>query len=417
MSQTASVDPDLPYGGHAVTPGSWPVGPGGTPAASGACPGTDPCVLTGQNDQHRNSNNGNAANLGKLAGSGDYSNFGLAYIYPVTNPGLGNNNEPVIAQPLYVTNVTVGTTSHNMLLVATLSDYVYAFDTTTPPAPGAAGIWQGGKGPAVYTSGASSTIFVGTGNGGFQTGGTNWGNSLVGFSQSSTGTPTDSFTPSAYATMNYWDQDMGTPGPLVIDGGHLTVFDKTGQGYVLNPASLGGYNSGDTGALGEFSASLTAGETSPCDGTGSTCDIVYSQVYWNGNLFVWPWHEDADWCVWNTGSTSFVCSPSATKTTDVFPVGFPGGTLALSSNGTSTPVLWAIFTARTATAAYTDPGTQIANWAGFLIAYQLSAGGLEPLWWSKNDSWAASIFAIPTVVNGRVYVPTYDHGMVVYANF
>ena len=55
----------------------------------------------------------------------------------MTNPGLGNNNEPVVAQPLYVTNVTIGTTSHNMLLVATLSDYVYAFDTTTPPAPGA----------------------------------------------------------------------------------------------------------------------------------------------------------------------------------------------------------------------------------------------------------------------------------------
>ncbi len=89
MPQTASVDPDLPYGGPYVTPGSWAVGPGAPPPASGACSGsTDPCVLTGQYNQHRNSLNGNASNLGKLAGSGDYSNFGLAYLYPVTNCSL-----------------------------------------------------------------------------------------------------------------------------------------------------------------------------------------------------------------------------------------------------------------------------------------------------------------------------------------
>ena len=141
MSQTPgtppnSVEPDLPYGGPAITPGSWPVGQGTAPATGAACPGADPCVLTGQYNQHRNSANGNAANLGKLAGPGDYSNFGLAYLYPVTNPGLGKNNEPVIAQPLYATKVTIGSTPRNMLLVSTLSDYVYAFDTSTPPAPG-----------------------------------------------------------------------------------------------------------------------------------------------------------------------------------------------------------------------------------------------------------------------------------------
>jgi hypothetical protein len=78
--------------------------------------------------------------------SGDYTHFGLAYLYPVAHNAAGKNYEPVIAQPLYITSVTVpgapkgfcnGTTTCNMLLVATLSDYVYAFDTSTPPAPGA----------------------------------------------------------------------------------------------------------------------------------------------------------------------------------------------------------------------------------------------------------------------------------------
>src|SRR5690349_8232225 len=77
ITPPSSVDPDLPWGGIAMSSGS--MAPPGTPvppAGSGACPAGDPCVLTGQNNQHRNSTNGNASNLGKMAGSGDYSGFG-----------------------------------------------------------------------------------------------------------------------------------------------------------------------------------------------------------------------------------------------------------------------------------------------------------------------------------------------------
>lgn len=78
-----------------------------TPPPSGsACPSGDPCVLTSQYDQHRNSLNANAANLGGMAEAAAYSNFGLAYVYPVNDPGLSKNNKPIIGQPLYVTNVT-----------------------------------------------------------------------------------------------------------------------------------------------------------------------------------------------------------------------------------------------------------------------------------------------------------------------
>jgi hypothetical protein len=80
LSQTSgtpptSVEPDLPYGGPAITPGSWSVGQ--APATGGACPVGDPCVLTGQYNQHRNSTNDNAVNLGKLAAPGDYGTFGI----------------------------------------------------------------------------------------------------------------------------------------------------------------------------------------------------------------------------------------------------------------------------------------------------------------------------------------------------
>jgi hypothetical protein len=101
--------------------------------------------LTGQYNQHRNSANGAAGRLGALAQASNYSTFGLAYLYPLNHNGGGKSYEPVIAQPLYITSVNVpkaptgfcnGTTTCDMLLVATLSDYVYAFDTSTAPAAG-----------------------------------------------------------------------------------------------------------------------------------------------------------------------------------------------------------------------------------------------------------------------------------------
>lgn len=145
VSQTRSAKPDAdsPYGGVAIKPGSLH-GPG-TPAASGACPGTDPCVLTGQNNRQRTSTNANELNLAGMTSKSAFSNFGLAYIYPVTHPANGFSYEPVIAQPLYATSVSVpaapvtmcgGTAKCNMLVVGTLSDWVYAFDTGTSPASG-----------------------------------------------------------------------------------------------------------------------------------------------------------------------------------------------------------------------------------------------------------------------------------------
>ena len=138
------VKPDLPYGGAYVAPGSFGPGPfvPGAPDTSSACPGNDLCVLTGQYNQHRTSTNAKASKLATLS---DFSNFGAAYIYQVTHTAAGRASEPVTGQPLYITGVTVSNAlsgssacngnlaSCNMLLVGTLNDYIYAFDTSSPP--------------------------------------------------------------------------------------------------------------------------------------------------------------------------------------------------------------------------------------------------------------------------------------------
>jgi hypothetical protein len=132
---TTNADDGSPYGGVAVTPGSLPVGSGilGPLPPSGSTPcltGTtaDPCVLTGQYNRYRTSTNTNEPSLAGF----NNSTFGMAYFYKLTStPPNAFPYEPVIAQPLYITHVPFNGGTPNMLIVASLNDYVYAFDTST----------------------------------------------------------------------------------------------------------------------------------------------------------------------------------------------------------------------------------------------------------------------------------------------
>lgn len=118
-----------------MTPGSIQVGPS-TPGAqpqtgSAICPTGDPCVLTGQYGRYRTSTNSNETTLANF-NSTTASSFGLAAFYAFTSTPPGTfTYEPVVAQPLYATNViTAGGSKISMLVVATLNDYVYAYDTS-----------------------------------------------------------------------------------------------------------------------------------------------------------------------------------------------------------------------------------------------------------------------------------------------
>jgi hypothetical protein len=306
------------------------------------------------------------------------------------------------------------------------------------------GIWMSGKGPAIYTSGESTYVVVGTGNGGVLAGGSlpGWGSSVVSFLQGTTCTTTSSpsqcspiefYTPRNYATLNNNDQDMGNSGVVVTDtltGGtsELVAFDKTGRGYVLNPGSLPGYSTSDcTGC--KFEGSLTAPGTTCNDGTGGgPCDSISSPVYWNSWLFVWPRGEDLDWCYWDSGL--FSCQPNTvTYSNDgLEPSGFPGGSMVLSAACTGTDctlsnsyaILWAIATKSTAV-PYVEPDTDPGDFQAKLKAYSLLAAppqtgtpnfSVDEIW--SSPAFLGSIFAQPTVINGSVYVPTYDKGVEVF---
>src|SRR3984957_14455647 len=86
-------------------------------------------VLTQHNDIGRTGQNTNETILN--TSNVNVAHFAKLFSLPVAGQ--------VYAQPLYVQNVTINGTSHNVLIVATETDHVYAFDADT-------------KGPALWTA-------------------------------------------------------------------------------------------------------------------------------------------------------------------------------------------------------------------------------------------------------------------------
>ena len=242
------------------------------------------------------------------------------------------------------------------------------------------GIWLSGRGPAASTATGVTRAFVGVGNGGFQSGAANWGNSIVDFTSSATtgvgGTPADSFTPrggpnSPFSTailsktdcpateggtpalcdytvedLNENDMDMSVSGIMVFedqaDNFWLMTADKTGAGYLLNQENLGGFNTNDTGNQFPFVAAAT-----PCwalNTQSSGCHRVTSFATLPANaanprrIFYWPFQEDLTSVQFSENTTTAGIGTIVTTGSAA-----PYTTVALSSactlNSTSTPCL------------------------------------------------------------------------------
>lgn len=84
-----------------------------------------PSILTQHNDNGRTGQN--TAETFLNTSNVNVNSFGLVFSLPVQGQ--------VYAQPLYVPNVAINGTTHNVLIVVTEQENVYAFDADTPAAP------------------------------------------------------------------------------------------------------------------------------------------------------------------------------------------------------------------------------------------------------------------------------------------
>ena len=274
---------------------------------------------------------------------------------------------------------------------ADLTQAPIVFNTT--PNGGLGGIWMTGTGPAADADG---NIYVITGNGTFDTMGTrtNYGDSFIKLRTADGGLSVgDFFTPANQSILDSNDFDVGSGGALVVDSAgahpHLVIGgDKQGVLYVIDRDNMTGFNPGGDQIL--QTVPITAGPACPI------CGIFSTPAFWEGRLYV---VAVGDVLKQYTVANGVLSALPALQASDVF--GFPGATPAISSNGATNGIVWALES--------TNNGTNgSGNGPAILFAYD--ATSLNKLYSSPpNGAGAAGNavkFTVPTVANGKVYVGT-----------
>lgn len=254
------------------------------------------------------------------------------------------------------------------------------------------GIWMGGGAPAVDSAG---NLFFITGNGTFDanTGGSNYGDSVVRLNTASGLSVADYFTPLDQASLDANDTDFGSgaatilidqpAGPvthLLIGGG------KQGNLFLLNRDNMGKFS----GSANNVVQTVNLGNS-----------ILATPVFWLNNLYiagVGPLKQFA----FNSTTGKFNGAPFSQSSTSY---GFPGATPSVSSNGATNGIIWALDNSLYCTPQ--SPG------CGATVLHAYDATDLTTELWNSSQAAAnrdgaghAIKFTVPTVANGKVYVGT-----------
>lgn len=149
----------------------------------------------------------------------------------------------------------------------------------------------------------------------------------------------DYFTPYDQLCLNQGDVDLGSGGPLLIQGANaLITAGQEGRAYVINMTNMGKYTA---------DPALVCGGT---DSTSTTIDKVQQELPPGtlGPLFSVPasWNGPGGQFVYTTASNgptrAFSWSGGKLSTTPTFVTSANGGDAVVSSNGTAagTGIVW-----------------------------------------------------------------------------
>jgi hypothetical protein len=247
-------------------------------------------------------------------------------------------------------------------------------------------VWESGRGLAADSDG---TLYFITGNGDYD-GMTECGESMLKM-DGSLFLPLDWYTPGNTEWLSSHDYDLSA-GVALVPGTHVAIAgDKFGDMYVVNGDSMGRQ---DVSGASQYSV-------------GGGNFGVYTFAVWNRNdgVYVYmqqKWGPAASYLILgNSLNTTPVSTSSTTAVT-----GFGG--LAISANGgqPGTGILWDI------TLDTADPSLPAT-------LHAFNASDLSQELWNSNMAVADTLgkfpkFVSPTVVNGKVYVPTFSGAVAVY---
>jgi len=351
--------------------------------------------------------NGPVTIIASVAGTGDGSAGGVLQFNAQKEgqrPGLallkGVNTAGLLFDVVYISWASHEDSSpyHGWVIgynAANVQQQLQVFNAT--PNGGLGGIWMSGDAPAVDSS---NNLYVATGNGTFDanTGGIDFGDSVLKLTTSGSLGMTDSFTPLNQANLNVNDTDFGSGGVVLLPDQatglpHLLIAGgKQGVMYLINRDNLGKFSMVADNVVQEFIADQGSWTTPAFwqntmyiagSGDNGSCDALNSYTF-------------------TAATDTFATTPSSSSS---HCFGFPGATPALSSAGASNGIAWAMDVH-----CYTTNQSQCAGPA-ILLAFDATNLANE-LWdssqaaGSRDKAGAAVKFATPTVANGKVYIGT-----------
>jgi chitodextrinase len=258
----------------------------------------------------------------------------------------------------------------------------------TPDQEGA-GVWMSGAGLSADSTGS---IYYITGDGEFDgnTGGRDWGDSYI--RMSTAGVVQDYFTPFNQEALNQGNHDLGSGAALLLPdqpGAHpheMVSSGKDGTIYLVDRDNMGHYSTTTNNIVQTLPNIFPNGSPEPGN--------FSAPVYWNGYVFFGPLADT----VQAFRLTNGLLPTSATYRSSM---AFPdrGAAMAVSANGSSNGILWAV--QRNGT---TNPAV--------LFAFDPANSGngvLQELWDSsqagtRDTMDIAAKFTIPLIANGKVFV-------------
>jgi uncharacterized protein (TIGR03437 family) len=256
----------------------------------------------------------------------------------------------------------------------------------SPNGAGAA-VWQSGRGPAIDQSG---NLYIASGNGDFD-GSSNFGESVI--KLSSDLKVLDYYTPNEWADLNENDWDLGSTGVILIPGTNSVLTGaKSGLLYLIN------------GAMGHLGP----------DNTGTVHSVQVNQ--WG--MF--------DFALWNNSSGPIVYEYEPYGALQAFRI--VNGTIQATALSQNFPAIPSQYAGIAVTANGGTNGTGIVWETTGDYSSRLVPGTLHALDASdiSNELWNSNIvpdrdtlgrfakFVVPTVVNGRVYAPTFSNSLAIY---
>ena len=278
---------------------------------------------------------------------------------------------------------------------ATTLTQTFVWNTTDSNTCGGGAFWGGGAGPAADASG---NLYLSTGNGNYD-GVSNFGDTTVKLSP--TGTLVDWFTPFNQSVFNANDIDLGSAGVIILpdsvaSGAHPHLALATGKVAILYLLDISQPSPGQT-KMGKFhsGSNLDVQEVIPVPPPNTTQldGGNYSiPAYWNGHIY--STGQNFPLSQFNIAN-GVIATPQAATSSNLFPP--RGGVPAVSASGTANGVVWII-----------DYTAWPTNGPSILDAYD--ATNVGTLLYSSPSAGTGAAgpsvkFTVPTVANGKVYVP------------